>query len=188
MNGRRFSGALLMDGAAFDDAVQWIYREYTDVTPLLLLRGTDYDSIAEAGPILIGASIGSPIYRHWQAGTNAMADAVWLESRVPVQTLFSSLQRRLRVLAPDRREFWLRLGMAGPLRQAWKEHQQWPDGFWHGVDRVWLHHAGAVHCAWNNPSPERDCTRPTDNHLEAQVVLDWPLLQALAATDPQEVD
>lgn len=188
MSGRELSGALLMDGAAFDDAVKWIYREYTDVTPLLLLRGTDYEPIADAGTILVEAAIGSAIHRHWLSGTNEMANAVWLEIRAPIQTLFSSLQRRLRVLAPDGREFWLRLGMGASLCQAWREREQWPDGFWFGVDSVWLHHAGAVHCAWNNLAPEHDCTRPTANPLQAQIVLGWPLLQALAATDPQEVD
>lgn len=188
MNGQKSTGALLMDGAMFDNAMQWLYGEYVHVTPLLLLRGTDYEAIAEAGPILIETSAGSSIYRHWQSGANGMADASWLESRVPVQTLFASLQRRLRILAPDRREFWLRLGLAEPLRQAWKAGLQWPEGFWFGVDSVWLHHAGSTHRAWNNPSPERDCTRLSGNPLEAQIALGWPLLQALSATDPQEVD
>ncbi|WP_371227515.1 DUF4123 domain-containing protein [Pseudomonas sp. QE6] len=180
--------ALLIDGARFDDAIQWLYQEYSDLTPLLLLRGTDYEPIAEAGTILIETPTGSPIHRHWQSGANGMSDAVWLESWIPIQALFSSLQRRLRILAPDGREFWLRPGLAEPLRQAWKEGLQWPEGFWFGIDRVSLHHEGSTYCAWSNSTPEHDCTRPSDNPLQAQVVLDWPLLQALSANDPQEVD
>ncbi|AGI22670.1 hypothetical protein H681_03940 [Pseudomonas sp. ATCC 13867] len=188
MSDKHFSGALLLDGAAFDDVTRWTYDHYSDVTPLLLFRGTDYAPIAEAGPVLIGTSPGSPIHRHWQSGSNGLSDAVWLESTTPTQVLFASLQRRSRVLAPDGREFWLRLGIAGPLRNAWKAGLQWPDGFWYGVSRVWLHHEGITHCAWDNPIPRFDCTRPTTNPLEAQLVLDWPLLQALSVTDPQEVD
>ncbi|MBB4866915.1 hypothetical protein HNP46_005823 [Pseudomonas nitritireducens] len=188
MSGTKCSGALVLDGAAFDDVTRWVYEHYSDVTPLLLLRGTDYEPIAESGPVLIGTSPGSPIHRHWQSGANGLSDAVWLESAMPTSVLFASLQRRLRVLAPDGREFWLRLGLAGPLRHAWLAGRQWPDGFWYGVTRVWLHHRGDAHCAWNNPRPQFDCTGPVVNPLEAQVSLDWPLLQALSVTDPQEVD
>lgn len=188
MKGQTLTTALLMDGAQFDDAIQWLYREYSDLTPLLLLRGTDYEPIAEAGPILIETFTGSLIHRHWQSGTKGMSNAVWLESRISIQALFSSLQRRLRILAPDGREFWLRLGLAKPLLHAWKEGLQWPEGFWFGIERVSLHHEGTTHCAWSNSMPERDCTRSFDNPLQAQIVLDWPLLQALSANDPQEVD
>src|SRR5690606_12108757 len=149
--------------------------------PRLLLRHTAYEGIAEFGPVLVQADEGSPLYSAWWQGQADLLSAVWLESTMPAERLLKVLQRRLRIHAPDGREFWLRLGDTAPLRKAWLGGAQWPADFWHGVSAVWLQHDGALIPAWPNQNPEVDCA-PTDSGLAAQITLDWPLLEALTLT------
>jgi hypothetical protein len=172
------SGALLLEGAHHEQPLRWLYQQYPDHEPRLLLRHTAYEEIADFGPVLVQADEGSSLYSAWWQGKADLLSAVWLEPTMPVERLFKVLQRRLRIHAPDGREFWLRLGDAAPLRQAWRVGAQWPSGFWHGVSAVWLQHDGAPILAWSNQTPEVDCA-PADSGLVAQATLDWPLLEAL---------
>ena len=91
--------------------------------------------------------------------------------------------RALRVLN------WLRLGDARPLYRAWLAKTQWPEGFWHRVERIWLRHEVGVVCAWHNEQSHQDMT-VADQGIATQLTLDWPLLQALASQDDttQDVD
>jgi hypothetical protein len=174
-------GAILLDGARYDDALMWIYEQYPDHQPLPLLAGTPYELLAEAGPILLSAPAGSPAYQAWWQGVD-LHSGLWLESRCEVDELFRLLQRRVRILSPDRREFWLRFADAQPMRNAWLTGAQWPEGFWHRIDSIWLHHEHIPTCAWRNQAPHIDCA-PADAGLSAQVTLDWPMLEALAPQD-----
>lgn len=181
------NGFLLIDGAHFDDALAWFYQHYPSHQPMPLLIGTPYAPIAEAGPILLDAAIGSSIYQAWHNGDENLKNGVWLQTPQTPNQVFTTLQRRIRIYSPDRREFWLRLGDAAPLRQAWLTGAVWPIGFWHGIDNVWLHHNGSPIRTWNNATPEENCA-PNDSGIDAQIILTWPLLEALAPdTDtPQE--
>lgn len=180
-------GAVLIDGAQFDQALVWLYQQYSSHQPMPLLSTTPYAPLAEVGPILLEAPLGSPLHRDWWRGDEAFQHAVWLDIELPIGQVFTSLQRRLRVRSPDGREFWLRMADARPLRHAWLAGANWPDGFWHGVRGLWLRHDSAAVCAWHNPAPEWDCV-PTGIGSNAQATLDWPLLEALTTDmdSPQE--
>lgn len=170
-------GVLLVDGARYESAFTWLYEHYAKHSILPLLSGTDYEPIAEAGPILIDAPLGSPARNAWQNGVD-MQSAIWLESDASDTDLWAILQRRLRILAPDGREYWLRIADTQPLFRAWSNGAQWPDGFWYRIERVWLQHKGQTFCAWHNQNPHHDAA-PLNTGIDAQLTLDWPLLEAL---------
>lgn len=174
-------GAILLDGSRYENAMAWLYRNFPSHQPRPLLQGTIYEPIADAGPILLDAPIGSPAYDAWTHGKD-IKDGIWLESDAPAEELQHILRRRLRVLTPDGRELWLRLGDARPLYRAWQREAQWPEGFWHRIPRIWLHHKGATFCAWQNAHPDTDGA-PANQGITAQLTLDWPLLEALATQD-----
>lgn len=176
------TGFLLFDGASRKQALAWLCQTFPEHSPLPLLLGTPYSSLAEIGPILLNANAGSALHDAWYQGGSELQHAVWLKSDFALHDLRATLQRRLRILSPDGREFWLRLADGRPLRNAWRADAQWPVGFWHGVREVWLHDGGTPLLAWSNPSPERDETIASEP-LAAQITLDWPLLEALAHSE-----
>jgi len=175
------NGAILLDGARYESATAWLYQCFPSHQPRPLLLGTAYEPIADAGPILLDAPVGSMAYDAWRHGTE-IKDGLWLESDASMDDLQHILQRRLRIFTPEHRELWLRLGDARPLYQAWQLEGQWPVGFWHRISRIWLHHEGTIFCAWQNEQPEKDGA-PAELDLAAQMTLDWRLLEALAEQD-----
>lgn len=174
-------GAVLLDGAHYENALAWLYQQYPDQQPLPLLIGTAYEPIADAGPILLNAPAGSPAYEDWRSGRQ-MEDALWLESDAATEQLWCILQRRLRILTPDHSELWLRLADARPLRRVYQAQEQWPEGFWHSIQGVWLRHEDTPICAWRNLNPQLD-SAPLKQGIEAQLTLGWPLLEALMEQD-----
>ncbi|WP_339458219.1 DUF4123 domain-containing protein [Pseudomonas sp. EA_105y_Pfl2_R69] len=172
------TGALLFDGASHKQAEMWLRQTFTNHWLRPLLNGTPYELLADIGPILVEAEHGSDLHNAWAQGDAGLEHAVWLATNLPFDQLFNSLQRRLRILSPDGREFWLRLADARPLHMAWQAQSQWPQGFWHGVTEVWLPTPNGPLQTWSNPSPEFDCTTVTQS-INAQITLDWPLLEAL---------
>lgn len=172
------SGAILIDGAAIENVLAWLYQNYPDHQPRPLLLDTPYEALMGIGPIMLDAPPGSALQRDWAAGLAGLQHGLWLETTQPVDQLFASLQRRLRIHSPDGREFWLRIADARPLRLAWKNGAAWPTGFWHGVSCLWLRDQQGPMKAWINDTPELD-SAPHENGLNAQVILDWPLLEAL---------
>ena len=179
-------GALLIDGARYEDAFAWLYQNFPDQQPLPLLQGTPYEPIADAGPILLDAPVGSSIYEAWRSGQSILG-GVWLQSDAKASELSFILQRRLRIFTPERRELWLRLGDARPLYRAWQAEAQWPEGFWHKIHAVWLKHESRIVQAWGNEHPDKD-SAPANTGLTAQLMLDWPLLEALASQDDTTLD
>lgn len=175
------NGALLLDGARHENATAWLYKHLPGHQPWPLLVGTAYEPIADAGPILLEAPFGSPPYEAWKHGSEIM-DGVWLESDASISTLLNVLRRRLRIFTPDGNELWLRLGDGRPLYHAWQSGAQWPEGFWHRIDGVWLRGGATAFCAWRNERPQHDLA-PAEPSLSAQLTLDWPLLRALANQD-----
>ncbi|WP_417780601.1 DUF4123 domain-containing protein [Stutzerimonas xanthomarina] len=175
------NGFILLDGARYENATAWLYQHFPSHQPTPLLLGTAYEPIADAGPILLDASVGSMAYIAWRRGTE-IKDGLWLESTASMDDMHRILQRRLRILTPESSELWLRLGDARPLYQAWLRRAQWPEGFWHRISRIWLHHEGKTFCAWQNEQPKNDAA-PADCGLAAQMTLDWQLLEALAKQD-----
>ncbi|VXC12239.1 DUF4123 domain-containing protein [Pseudomonas sp. 9Ag] len=172
------NGFILLDGARYKHATAWLYQHFPSHQPTPLLLGTAYEAIADGGPILLDASVGSMAYEAWRHGAE-IKDGLWLESTASMDDMQRILRRRLRVFTPEHGEFWLRLGDARPLFQAWQRGVQWPEGFWHRISRVWLHHEGKTFCAWQNEHPENDGA-PAECGLAAQMTLDWRLLEALA--------
>lgn len=140
------NGAILLDGARYESATAWLYQCFPSHQPRPLLLGTAYEPIADAGPILLDAPVGSMAYDAWRHGTE-IKDGLWLESDASMDDLQHILQRRLRIFTPEHRELWLRLGDARPLYQAWQRERKWPVGFWHRISRIWLHHEGTIFCA-----------------------------------------
>ncbi|WP_447750319.1 DUF4123 domain-containing protein [Pseudomonas nicosulfuronedens] len=175
----RESGCLLVDGTRYPDAFAWLKRHWPRQKVYPLLCNTDYDAIADCGPILLAAPEGGEVHQAWQQGSD-FPDALWLESDATPEDLWQHLQRRLRVVSPDGRELWLRLGDALPLRHVWQSGAVWPEGFWYRVSRVWALHEQQPVCLWHNPTPEQDAA-PKALGLSAQISLDWPLLCALGA-------
>jgi hypothetical protein len=175
----RKRGCLLFDGSRYADAFAWLKRHWPEHKAYPLFSGSDYDAIADTGPILLAAPEGGEVHKAWQQGRD-FPDALWLDTEVVAEELWQFLQRRLRIADPDGRERWLRLGDALPLRHAWQAGAVWPDGFWHRISHVWALHEQQPVCLWHNPSPEQDAA-PTDEGLSAQITLDWPLLRALGA-------
>lgn len=171
-------GLLLIDGAQYDVAVDWLYERYGSDNPQSLFKGTPYESIADAGPFLLNASFGDAAYNAWWGGVD-LQRGVWLASLKSANQLLPILQRRLRIFDEQQREFWLRLADGPALNRAWLAGVQWPAGFWYGVDSVWLRHADSAVCAWENQRPEYDAV-PADDGLTAQITLPEPLLQALS--------
>src|SRR3546814_10398262 len=73
------NGAILLDGARYENATAWLYQTFPSHQPWPLLLNTPYEAIAEAGPILLDAPMGSPAYEAWKHGSG-VKDSVWLES------------------------------------------------------------------------------------------------------------
>ncbi|QNH76599.1 DUF4123 domain-containing protein [Pseudomonas protegens] len=171
-------GALLLDGASQDHILAWLYQHYPSHQPLPLLLETPYAALQESGPILLDAPRHSPLYEGWSSGVTELRHGLWLEARLPAEQLFHCLQRRLQVRSPDSRKFWLRLGDARPLLRAWKAGVEWPRGFWHGIDVLWMRHAQGPIPTWRNHQPELDLVTASDS-FDAHITLSWPLLGAL---------
>lgn len=173
------TGCLLFDGARYPDATAWLKRHWPQQKAYSLFRHSDYEAIAEAGPMLLAAPVNGDVHKAWRQGSG-FPDALWLETSSPVDALWRILQRRLRVFSPAGRELWLRLGDALPLRHAWLVGAVWPEGFWHQVSSVWAMHEQCPVRLWHNSATELDAA-PKDLGLSAQLTLDWPLLCALSA-------
>lgn len=171
-------GLLLLDGAQYEGAIDWLNEHYAADSPQPLFKGTAYEPISAAGPFLLNASIGSAAYAAWWGDTD-LQHGVWLASPLSIQQLLPILQRRLRIFDEDQRELWLRLADGSVLRRAWLADMQWPAGFWFGVESVWLRHGNEPVCAWENEAPEFD-SAPANKGLAAQITLPEPLLQALS--------
>ncbi|MEX5688220.1 DUF4123 domain-containing protein [Pseudomonas silesiensis] len=171
-------GLLLLDGARYEDAIDWLYQHYGSDNPQSLFKGTAYESICAAGPFLLDASLGSAAYTAWWGGSD-LQHGVWLASTKNAQKLLPTLQRRLRIFDEQQRELWLRLADGAVLNRAWLAGAQWPTGFWFGVDSVWLRHGNEQVCAWENEAPEYD-SAPANKGLAAQITLPELLLQALS--------
>lgn len=176
------AGFLLFDGASHKQALAWLCQTFPEHGARPLLLDTAYASLADIGPILLEADGGSALRNAWCQGVPELRHAVWLKSDFALHDLRDTLRRRLRIFSPDGREFWLRLADGRPLLNAWRKNSQWPSGFWHGVHEIWLHDGEAPLLAWRNPSPEQDETVASDT-LDAQITLDWPLLEALAHSE-----
>ena len=172
------NGFLLLDGAQYDDAFDWLNEHYGPDNPRPLLKGTAYEAIAGAGPFLLDASLGCASHAAWWGGHD-LQRGVWLASPESAQHLLQVLQRRLRILDEQQREFWLRLADGPVLDRARLAGAQWPAGFWSGVGSVWLRCDGVAVCAWTNEMPTRDCAL-ADSGLAAQITLPDALLQALS--------
>ncbi|KKN94044.1 hypothetical protein LCGC14_0193080 [marine sediment metagenome] len=172
-------GAILIDGAGLDNAFGWLYKNYPSHQPRPLLFDIPYVSLMHLGPILIDASEGSALYLAWTQGAEGLRNSVWLETIQPIDQIFSSLQQRLQVRSPDGRTLWLRMADARPLRKAWEVGAEWPAGFWYGISSVWLLSDGEPRLAWINEEPGLDCA-PRADSANKQIMLDWPLLEALA--------
>lgn len=173
------TGCLLIDGARYPDASAWLKRHWPQHSAYPLFNRTDYDAIADAGPILLAAPQSGEVHRAWRQGSD-FPDALWLETTSPADELWPILQRRLLVFTPAGRELWIRLGDALPLRHAWQAGASWPVGFWHRISSVWALHEQRPVRLWQNLAPEQDAA-PKDEGLSAQITLDWPLLCALGA-------
>ena len=106
------NGAILLDGARYESATAWLYQCFPSHQPRPLLLGTAYEPIADAGPILLDAPVGSMAYDAWRHGTE-IKDGLWLESDASMDDLQHILQRRLRIFTPEHRELWLRLVTPG---------------------------------------------------------------------------
>ncbi|MGW8464433.1 DUF4123 domain-containing protein [Pseudomonas sp. CLCA07] len=171
-------GLLLLDGAQYDDAIDWLGEHYGPDTPQSLFKGTAYEPIARAGPFLLNASLGTVAYTAWWGGRD-LQRGVWLATSKSAQQLLPVLQRRLRIFDQQQREFWLRLADGAALNRAWMAGAQWPAGFWCGVDSVWLWHSDSAVCAWKNERAEYDLA-PANNGVTAQITLPEALLQALS--------
>lgn len=172
------NGLLLLDGAQYDDAFDWLSEHYGLDNPLPLFKGTPYEPIAGAGPFLLSASFGNAAHTAWWSGSD-LQRGVWLASVGSSSQLLPILQRRLRIFDEQQREFWLRLADGPALNRARLAGAQWPAGFWFGVQSVWLRHGGAPVCAWTNEAPERDCAG-ADKGLAAQITLCEALMHALS--------
>ncbi|MFJ7797387.1 DUF4123 domain-containing protein [Pseudomonas sp. NPDC096950] len=170
-------GLLVLDGAHYESAIDWLHEHYGPDHPQSLFKGTAYEPICAAGPFLLNASPGSATYAAWWGGSD-LQHGVWLATTQSPRQLLPILQRRLRVFDEQQREFWLRLADGSVLSRAWLVDAQWPAGFWHGVDSVWLRHGNAAVCAWENEAPEYDAA-PANKGLAAQITLPEPLLHAL---------
>ncbi|MNJ52411.1 hypothetical protein D3C77_477450 [compost metagenome] len=171
-------GLLLVDGAQYDDAFNWLNQHYGSDNPLPLFKGTPYEPITGAGPFLLNASPGSAAHTAWWGGAD-LQRGVWLASQKSAWQLLPFLQRRLRILDEQQREFWLRLADGPALNRARLAGAQWPAGFWCGVESAWLRHGGTSVCAWTNEAPERDAA-PADKGLTAQITLPDALMHALS--------
>ena len=171
-------GLLLLDGARYESAMDWLHEHYGPDQPQPLFKGTAYEPIGAAGPFLLNASLGSATYAAWWGGSD-LQHGVWLASAQSARQVLSILQRRLRIFDQQQRELWLRLADGAVLSRAWMAGAQWPAGFWHGVDSVWLRHGDAPVCAWENQTPESDAA-PANKGLAAQITLPEPLLHALS--------
>lgn len=171
-------GAILIDGASQDQMLAWLYQNYPSHQPLPLLLGTPYEGLMELAPILVDAPRNSPLYYGWSNAVGPLKNAVWLQTCVPTDQLFSIVQRRLRVRSPDGRQFWLRLADARPLLLAWRAQVTWPEGFWHGISGIWLLDNERPVLAWQNHAPEIDSVSVACA-FEDPALFGWPLLEAL---------
>lgn len=170
-------GLLLVDGARYENATDWLHEHYGQDQPIALFNGTAYEPISAAGPFLLNASVGSSAYAAWSGAD--LQQGVWMASAQSARHLLPILQRRLRVFDKQQQEFWLRLADSAVLRRAFLADARWPAGFWHGVDSVWLWHGNAPVCAWENAAPEFDAA-PANQGLAAQITLPELLMQALS--------
>lgn len=181
----RSQGYLFVDGLMIEPALAWCFQSLPGCQPPLpLFRGTAYDGLAELGPLLIPVRVGDQADQHWQQPESPLGLAVWLESRLDAVEMRAVLQRRLQVLSPAGQAFWLRMYDARSLLRAHQAGLEFPKGFWHGIDAVWLQHKTGPFIAWANSYPDEDAA-PRDLGIAPQITLDWPLLHALAGTETE---
>ena len=172
------TGLLLLDGAQFDDATDWLLQHYGNDQPQSLFKGTAYEPIASAGPFILNASRGDAAHSAWWSGSD-LQQGVWLGCEKSARQMLPILQRRLRIFDERKHDFWLRLADGPALGRAWMAGAQWPAGFWHGVDSLWLRQGGTAVCAWVNQTLKLDCAQ-ADKGLAAQITLPDALLHALS--------
>lgn len=185
MDVMRGQGFLFVDGLLIDPAMAWCFQYLPECEPPLpLLRGTAYDEIADLGPLLIPVRPGDQADRVWQQADNPLYLGVWLESRLDLLSMRAILQRRLQVRDPNGQPYWLRAYDARALARVRHAGLAFPQGFWHGIDAVWLPRQSGPFLAWANPAPDVDIA-PRDLGIAPQITLDWPLLHALADTETE---
>jgi len=177
------SGYLLIEGACFDEAQPWFAKHYPTHRAIALLINTPYAAIANAGPFMVQATLGSPLHIDWWQDDPMLSRGIWLDTPLAPEKLFTALQRRLKVRSSQGQEYWLRLGDAAALTRVWQVKFPWPEGFWHGIDSVWTQHKNEPLCLWQNPSPDQDAA-PDNTGLQAQIILPNALFRALS--DPKE--
>lgn len=181
----RGQGFLFVDGLLIDPAMAWCFQYLPECEPPLpLLRGTAYDGMADFGPLLIPVRPGDQADRVWQQVDSPLHHAVWLESRLDPFAMQPILRRRLQVRDPSGQPYWLRFYDARALSRTHHVGLEFPQGFWHGIDAVWLPRDTGPFLAWANPHPDDDAA-PRDLDIAPQITLDWPLLQALANTETE---
>ncbi|WP_443190163.1 DUF4123 domain-containing protein [Pseudomonas indica] len=180
MDVTRRQGYLFVDGLLIEPAMAWCFQYLPECQPPMpLLRGTAYDGMAELGPLLIPVRPGDQADHLWQQADGPLHSAVWLESRLDLFAMQTILLRRLQVRDPKGKPYWLRFYDAYALSRAHQAGLEFPRGFWHGIDAVWLPRDTGPILAWANPHPDDDAA-PGDLGVAPQITLDWPLLQALA--------
>lgn len=133
------TGVLIVDAALCEQGFRELYTRFQNhqLDPLLLL--TDYQALAELGPVMI---TGQPLeelwtswQRHWQE-LPCLQYAIWLEMDMDSNATRDWLLARLKVRFAQGREYWMRWGDSRPLGRAFSSSQLWPKGFWHGVESV----------------------------------------------------
>lgn len=180
----RAHGFLLFDAAVQDHALAWCYRELPMCQPVPLLYETEYQALAEQGPVLLAVSAGSVPEQSWLQKQGPLANAVWLESTLSAGVLTRLLQKRLQVFSPSGQRLWLRLADARPLWRAHQSSTAWPDSFWQGIDAVWLNTPSGPIEIWQHQQSTEALAIPPEG-IAPILTLDWPLLHALAGTDKE---
>ncbi|WP_150306083.1 DUF4123 domain-containing protein [Pseudomonas saliphila] len=183
----RTDGYLLYDGCWVERALRWHYTNLPDHQPLPVLLDTDYHALAELGPVLIQASVGDAADLLWQGPGSPIRHGVWLESQLSPLAVLDFIQSRLQVSNAHRQDYWLRLADSRPLKRVFDSHNRWPDGFWDGIDAIWLNTDQGPSEAWRAP-PERLDKIPNQKSLgriTSFFTLGQHLLDSLAGTDKE---
>lgn len=183
----RSDGYLLYDGCWLDRSLSWHYTNLPDHEPFPILLGTDYHTLAELGPVMVPAKVGDAADLLWRNPDSPIHNGVWLESKLSPLAILSFIQSRLQVSDSHKQSYWVRLADSRPLRRVFDSSKHWPDGFWDGIDAVWLSNGKNPLEAWR-ACPKLLETTSTDKGpgcLSSVFTLGQEILNSLAGIEEE---
>lgn len=185
----RADGYLVYDGCWLERALSWHYNSLPEHQPLPVLIKTDYHALTDLGPILVQARVGDGADLLWQTLNSPIRYGVWLETTLTPLAMLEFMQTRLHVSSASGQDYWLRLTDSRPLLRAFQSDSRWPDGFWDGIDAIWLNADQGPFEVWRAPTTHLSDLPTVTSHgqITPCFTLEQATLNSLAGADKESL-